>query len=906
MRYKIYILALAIFLTLGTISASIQLGNLSHSIDKTYTESSALSGRINFSISSEPAGMLITAFDSSITLEDFLDVNSISCSPPNAYECTCFPSDCESSFSPVGEPSISKQYQIGDVNTKLFGVELKANISELTNFRFNVTTDSGTTCTNPIMIDLFDDGNIEYKSSNISNEECDSEDPYGCFILADKEGDIPIGESKICGKIRVSAAGGYHLGAKVIGTGETATFKMTISTSTIEKDCLIRDVTSSGEVFCKVVLDESPPGPFDAEVCIVATDGHNGKFKINFENNNTCGFLEKDNEQFPHDYEIFAKPLKYNGPAEFTFNDDIFDDGTNLSQLVYDHLTNRYRSGCVDGCIIPLRLYSGNTQTIIIKNLIADYLVQGQDEDGSNQRNITDLVSTEALFTSSFINYRLGPAQLLVPSISGEKNLELKIGNIEINENISVINITSIKKITPTQAAALVPTRFFALIDDASNISYTWNFGDNSLHEITTKNVVEHTYGSVGIYLLTVNITNSEGTSTKTVSINVVAPYDAINETIAEYRKNLKGMDILLFTLPDWITTQISKVVDTSDLKAAINRIELKYKLLFREGNDPELIKEMTKLNELNVPLSLDTSIQVKSSKFVQSSRRFNPEIIGEYGAGTPDLDKLDAYHGAVNRWFDDNIDIDFESKTYTFSFEGGSKLTALTHIKMKFNAVRSITELFIVIDGDTNNIKFLEDPKTREIDPTHLGVELRNLESDTKVELEFIHPDSIEALDPPVYVSPQFRLLELGFTPGVCNNNNMCDEGEDYKNCRVDCKPITRTIVFLLLLLFIGFIVYIALQEWYKRNYQKNLFKNPNELFNLINFMSNGERQRLSKDQIFKQLKPRKWKDEQLNYAWKKLHNKRTGMFEIPIFRFFEKKKLKSELAKRKSMGLA
>ena len=48
-----------------------------------------------------------------------------------------------------------------------------------------------------------------------------------------------------------------------------------------------------------------------------------------------------------------------------------------------------------------------------------------------------------------------------------------------------------------------------------------------------------------------------------------------------------------------------------------------------------------------------------------------------------------------------------------------------------------------------------------------------------------------------------------------------------------------------------------------------------------------------------------RKWNNEQLNYAWKKLHNKRTGMYEIPILRPFEKRKLKKLINEIKNKKL-
>ena len=96
--------------------------------------------------------------------------------------------------------------------------------------------------------------------------------------------------------------------------------------------------------------------------------------------------------------------------------------------------------------------------------------------------------------------------------------------------------------------------------------------------------------------------------------------------------------------------------------------------------------------------------------------------------------------------------------------------------------------------------------------------------------------------------------------------------------------------------------VVYIILQEWYKRYYENYLFKDKNQLFNLITFMHNSLNQKLSRDQIFEKLRPLRWSNEQLVYAWKKLHGKRTGMWEIPIFISFEKYQIKKEIEKRQN----
>ena len=98
---------------------------------------------------------------------------------------------------------------------------------------------------------------------------------------------------------------------------------------------------------------------------------------------------------------------------------------------------------------------------------------------------------------------------------------------------------------------------------------------------------------------------------------------------------------------------------------------------------------------------------------------------------------------------------------------------------------------------------------------------------------------------------------------------------------------------------------MYIILQEWYKRYYEKHLFKDKNQLFNLMAFMKNAEAQQLKKDDVFNRLRQFKWSKEHLVYAWNKLHGKRTGMWEIPLFLYFERKRIASEMLKRKNVGL-
>ena len=65
---------------------------------------------------------------------------------------------------------------------------------------------------------------------------------------------------------------------------------------------------------------------------------------------------------------------------------------------------------------------------------------------------------------------------------------------------------------------------------------------------------------------------------------------------------------------------------------------------------------------------------------------------------------------------------------------------------------------------------------------------------------------------------------------------------------------------------------------------------------------MNNANNQGLLKKEIFDRLLVLGWKKEQLEYAWSKYKGIRTGMWEIPVFKWVENKQVKQEIEKRKS----
>jgi hypothetical protein len=154
------------------------------------------------------------------------------------------------------------------------------------------------------------------------------------------------------------------------------------------------------------------------------------------------------------------------------------------------------------------------------------------------------------------------------------------------------------------------------------------------------------------------------------------------------------------------------------------------------------------------------------------------------------------------------------------------------------------------------------------------------------KNEIEFILLENIKVEDLGLFISPDVKKLSV-----------VGEVEEETKSKKNQFLALWISLGVLIVL-----IIYVSLQEWYKYRYEGYLFKNRDDLYNLINFVFNARQSKLDEDQIRTKLKTYQWSGEQINYASKKLDGKRTGLWEIPIFKFIENRKVKKELEKRRN----
>ncbi|MEN9625800.1 MAG: hypothetical protein RL557_128 [archaeon] len=886
-----YIFVVFLFLfVIGLVSASVSVGNASHSFEKSYAKGAALKGWINVSFSQELVDSLIKALDKNITLKDLLDKNSIDCR--FSSKCSCSPTDCSEGYTAIGNSSSSKSFTVPVLSSKIVGVKLTGNVSHILDFTFNVSTNAASSCLPPFIIDVLADNSVEWTAIATNTNTCYIAKPYGCFESDKVIGNVTINTVPLCGKINVPQAHGFRVGAKIFGVGQTD-FRMSLDVGGFQKTCSFT-TTGGGEKYCTIVLDDSVSNNAQATVCISALQQTN--YTLNFEDNATCGFTES----FNHDFEIFAKPLMYNGVSAIGFDQHLLDDDTNMSSTIMHYIEEHYEGVCDPECIIPIKFYSGIDQQFTLFNVNLKY-----KRDGLEKEPITSFYEVgkkNASISSEFLKLELEKALFSVPSTYGDKVVTLTVGDKSLKGNISVVNTPTIADIVPKTASLLIPTDFIAILDNySSNTSYSfvWNFGDNSSVMTSSESRMQHTFSKVGNYTLKVTASSNAGNSTKSVVVNVAVLYEAINETIQAYKKDLTTLENGIATLPVWVQEKTAEKSFIENLKTGLARIETNYKETFRSEED-ELIKIMNDLTSLKIPVSFNATQSIKPIELIQSSEVYDPAVLEEMGAGTADADAATMYE-ATNEWNREHVSLHIESSSFSYFYDEGEEVL-FSQVKLTIQPQDTIEELYIVVDGKVDEIAFREDYGEKELAEGY-GIHLNELTPETTKTIEFIYPGVIDVSHLPVYVSPAFNDLDFGAEPGACNYNDMCeaDEGEDYTNCRADCKPWFLTTVFLIILLVIAFVCYIILQEWYKRHYEAYLFKNSNQLFNVISFMNNAENQKMSKEDIFKKLRDYKWNNEQLIYAWNKLHGKRTGMWEIPLFRRWEQSRMQKELEKRK-----
>ena len=852
---------LLILFSLAFASASVNVHNLT--LQSSYFPYELIKGEINLTISDEDFNSVITSnLEGEVLLSAFLEDNGAD------YSCT--PIGCLSDYTFSGN-EIEKTLDVSIGESLYIGFVLYGSNVDVTGLSFDIESDFGEGQIMPLEIKFFEKSTWQFKK--FSDTEYISKD-YGCYDEQTANIGPLIRESSYCEKISIPETGSLRIGALVnISDDKELTMALySYLDSTEISEC---DFNPSTEDFCEI--NAGLGEVFSAGnyyVCVEAAQEATN-YRLYSETTGTnCGFVNlQDSGQ---DYAIFAMAAKYENAQGIGS-----PDFSGFVQYANQILSEKYLNECSDGCVLPLEI-TGVSQNLDISNIVLDYTKLAGDEINNviyDLQVIPAKVDFSGVLDLELLGFEVEP-----------DDDEFKLyfdGSKEVDEEIEVLPAPIIKSVYPTNPPAGLLVTFYAEIefDNNQSVSYNWNFGDNET-KTTSENSATHVYDKIKNYTLTLRVSAGNLSSSKSFVITSISPEQAVKETLNKKNQDLNKTIREINKFPAWYQGALEKIANITYYTDALKRLETEESNAVDEDDFLDVAKS---LYELDVPSSVFISEEKTFPLLITDLNDINPETIQSIAGGTSE-DDLSKYKNPILQWQNENIDATFSFKKISLLKESGRKQDALVVYSLNVKS-NSDVETYFVIGKERGELFFKQEDSDirRQGDFTVIIFDENELKT-----FELYYEGSEDAV---FFVSPKLSLLPIEVEIGICNYNGICqkDLGENYKNCRADCKPWGWVVFYIFLILVFVLILYTGLQMWYKTRYEKFLFKDRRYLFNLLMFIANARVRGKRDSEIIDELKKHKWSREQIIYALKKSRGQRTGMYEIiPIEKLFAYVRLK------------
>jgi len=854
----------------SAILASFQAGNPSHSIEKIYGPLFNISGWINISLDEEPADSLFSAFfdgspGNSTSLQELLDKNP-------AYEHSCIPLDCGKDYSATSGAS-SKTLTLNSGDSKILGLRIFSSqpVESISSFSMRINSNSASSLVPQLIIDILDDNKTDWGAYKPYGQY--QEKNYGCFEEDETEGLAQITATDYCQKISMPVFPQVRIGADIQEiSGGDVNFTMSIRNQTTgHYEYCIQNASGSGQINC-IISDLKTDQPRDFFVCIRTTStADNDKYEIRYELDNVCGFTESFDNEYTFDFEIFAQASLYSEVGDFILNHTEMQNSGSygvIENKILSYINEKYGRDCSNECIIPIRFTSGTDNHVIEVSDISLSYIAGIS---TTTTTIYELTESFPKISSGYQRLFIDKAGFSVPSDLDSYNFSLELDSQEIfSKDIEVKNVPIIKSLYPlSPIAAFFPTEFEVEVDFSTNANISsciWDFGDNTT-ETTPINKVIHIYPTIGTYNLQITVTDTGGfSSSRTFEINVSSPKDTINDRLDKMNINLQNIKTDIQNQDPFHQTSLNSVLRIENISSELERLEQQFNAA---TNNSEYMVIVGDLLEIRIPEKVFKTKQADSFLFFPERSSINMGVVQSIGGGSYETRRIENYKNAVIAWQQENVNLTMDFNE--FSGEYNSSINSLVNIfEIRITEKKDIVHDYYLIIPKLQDIGF--DRSVEEKD----GFVYVNLKEVSRV--NFYTTKDVDFSDVPAFIAPPINQL-------VVTGTTILSE-ESKKQ---------RMIIFILSmisLIVIGIIAYVIIYQWYKRKYEKYLFKNRNDLYNIVTYVNNSKKKGLDNKKIIRNLKKAGWGSEQMRYIMRKYEGKRTGMVKLPLVSLINKVK--------------
>ncbi len=834
----------------STISNSYQIGN-------------SISGILNLSASDVSANSYLESnLGGKIKIIDLLLLNDIPVS--------CREYGCSEIFETDNDGQGYGSIENPANNYLGFAIKSEKDVS-ITNIFFNISSNFGLSKNIPLKLNFFDSLNWSWET--VSNNFT-SGISFGCY---DDQSPIKslknLRDTEYCEKItNLQGLGAYKVGAKLKGTGtELMQVRIENQDGDFGEDYSCTFDADTDEE-CLIEFDkEEIPQTGDYFICIKSKD-NNKQYEIYSENNaqdKLCGYYGglSENDQTEIDYALFIKMPYYASSDNMKLENDFFDDFpeimNNYAKMRYPSSDSSSGADCSKECVFPISV-SGTNQIFNLSSLSLEYDAHNGAGDTNLIFNVSD-TPPKIKFNGSL---EISLANLSVKKLN-EKKLILTLDGEKIYESpVEVILAASINDLEYESPIAGFSTEFKIITNSSKKITkYVWDFGDGT-SETTTVNKIKHIYKNVTTFDLKVSVTNSDKiTSFKIFKIFAKSPGTILNKTIKEKKDLINNFTKGLKDFNIWEKEYIKKLLNLQDGIQKLNYLEKERKTT---ASDSKYVQIALELNKIIIPTKISKINEVEEPLFLDS-KSINPEPLRKISSKEGEGTNQD-YSISISEWQRKNINGTLKKKK--FKIYGDDEKTFLIDF-IDFEIYSNAENKSYIIFDDENlqsNIKFQKKE----------GYSYLALSPKEKKKFTVGLSDEESLI---TYVAPDISELNYNMPVEACNHDLVCGPGENYKNCRSDCKPFWKTLIFLIILIFLSLMIYTIIQGWYTYSYESRLFQDHSQLYNLVNYVDNMTVRRKTEGEIRKSLSRQGWSQEKINYAIKKSKGRNTGMFElIPI----------------------
>ncbi|MBI2632487.1 PKD domain-containing protein [Candidatus Pacearchaeota archaeon] len=852
------------------ISASFVYKN--NSLETKYVGGEAIRGNIELRFIDEPAGSLLTSnFEGAVELIDLLKSSGFE--ENKDYNCSI--RNCAVGYKTKSSVQ-TLPLNMGD-NTSI-GFRITGKNVEIDSARLNIETNGAASCTRPYIISVLGNNETSLQTNKYKDVSCGTK-ARGCFDSSLGNYDsATITSDAYCEKIKIPIGPAYRVGGKIknstIGYGKLKIEMFDESWESLGKCDLPRhNMSNIEELNC--IIEYAPVTSKDVFVCVGLESGTSANYEINSEQTgNICGTTGVGSEQLNRDYDLFAESLQFDSIG-MEINESLYSVlySESLALSIDSFIADKYERNCAQGCIIPFMISSGSTQNMNFNNVEIKY----RDTGALLKNNQIYLLERElSNINSGYLKLNIEKANFFIPALSRENSLQVFLAGRTILPRTLTINITPgfAFDIQPKFILPGIDTLFNAIT--SQNITKSeWDFGDGNNEETQGKSL-KHRYLAEGSYDIKVSLTRKDNVKvSKNFTVIVGNSSGAIKIISKNYEERIANLSKQIESYDSWIALELRKKINVSEINESINKAKEEAESL--ESNKSEIVE---KLAQMEVPksivinkrgsLPIDVGYDSLDSSYIVTLSK--KDLNGE------DKDKLKEQ---IIGWLENNYNVDIEFKTIS-SFQEDVK-PLFTTFKVKItNKKQQDNEAYLILGRPKDEIVFKENYGQIEVEGesgSATAIPVKDSE-----EIDFLLPEEVEIEEVGAYIAPDISKLSVEEDIG-----------------KIEPNPRPKIAFYWYIFLILGFfIIYIVLQEWYKRRYENYLFKNKDDLYNVINFIFNQRIIKMSDNEIRRRLLGTGWKGEQLNYAFKKIDGKRTGMLEIPIFKFLENRKVREEIAKR------